>query len=157
MSLNTPPRGLRVLFALCVAVLAVTGFGQMPIFKRYYLADLPGLGWLAEYYVTHTIHYIAAAVFLALVFYLATSYLRRWRPSLRITTWGSLRIVVIAVIAASGILRVLKNRPDVFLSPEAVFLIDLVHLGAVILWGLLALGARITRRRPYLAARPERA
>jgi hypothetical protein len=147
------PRGIRWLFGLTVAVLAVTGFGQMPIFKRYYLADLPGMGWLAQYYVTHTIHYAAAAVLLALLSYLAVAYLRAWRPALRITGWGLLRILIIGILVASGVARVLKNRPDVFLAPEAVFAIDLAHLGAAILWGIVALAARLAGRPAYLGLR----
>ncbi len=38
--------GFVRLFQSAVAVLAVTGLAQMPIFKRYYVADLPGwAGW----------------------------------------------------------------------------------------------------------------
>ncbi|MCK4414722.1 MAG: FeS-binding protein [Candidatus Eisenbacteria sp.] len=156
MTRSVLPRGLRVLFGLCVAVLAVTGFGQMPIFKRYYLADIPGMGWLAQYYVTHTIHYVAAALFVALLFYFTVSFFRRWHMELRITAWGALRIAAVIIVAVSGMLRVLKNRPDLFFSPEAVFLIDLTHLGAVFLWGVLALGALVARRRPYLTVRKAR-
>ena len=142
-----------LLFGLCVATLTITGFGQMPLFQRYYLADLPGLGWLGAYYVTHTVHYIAAGIFLALVAYLVTAFLRTWHVRVRITAWGAARIAVVAVIVISGSVRVLKNRPDVFFGPEVVFLVDLVHLGGVMLWGLLALGAALVKRRPYTAPR----
>ena len=33
------------LYPFTLILMGVTGFGQMPIFKRYYLADLPGFGW----------------------------------------------------------------------------------------------------------------
>ena len=54
--------------------LILTGFGQMPIFKRYYIADIPGLGWLAQFYVTFLIHYIAATLLIVFIFYLLTSF-----------------------------------------------------------------------------------
>ena len=36
----------RWFYLISVFFLALSGFGQMPIFKRYYIADIPGLGWL---------------------------------------------------------------------------------------------------------------
>jgi len=33
-------------YLITVIFLVLSGFGQMPIFKRYYIADIPGLGWL---------------------------------------------------------------------------------------------------------------
>ena len=39
---------VRYFFLATVFFLTLTGFGQMPIFKRYYIADIPGLGWLAD-------------------------------------------------------------------------------------------------------------
>jgi len=66
--------GLSVLFvhwtmALSTMVLIFSGFGQMPMYRRYGLTALPGLGWSADYSVTLIIHYIAAMLFLLAVFY----------------------------------------------------------------------------------------
>ncbi len=52
MPIVQPSPWIRRAFTLTLFFSALTGFAQMPIFKRYYVADLPGLGWLAEYYVT---------------------------------------------------------------------------------------------------------
>jgi len=147
------PRWLTFVLGLVTATLALTGFAQMPIFKRYYLADIPGLGWLAAYFVTHTIHYVAAAAFLGLLAYMTTVFFRARARGAGITAWGALRIITVIIIIGSGILRVLKNRPDVYFAPDLVFAIDLVHLGAVMLWGILALAAALVGRRPYLRAR----
>ena len=38
---------VRYFYLMTVFFLTLTGFGNMPIFKRYYIADIPGLGWLA--------------------------------------------------------------------------------------------------------------
>lgn len=146
------PRPLAFVLKLSIAALAVTGFAQMPIFNRYYVSDVPGLGWLAAYYVTHTIHYVAAAVFLGLAAYGVAVFARARGAAGSVTPSGRLRLAVVAVIIASGLLRAAKNRPDVDFPPAFVFTIDLVHLGAVVLWGLLALAATWLRRRPYLAA-----
>lgn len=66
--------GFHVLFvhwtvAVSTFLLIVSGFGQMPMYKRYKIADLPGLGWTADYSVTIVIHYLAAAILLFAVAY----------------------------------------------------------------------------------------
>ena len=42
----TDTQSVRWFYLTTVFFLTLTGFGQMPIFKRYYIADIPGLGWL---------------------------------------------------------------------------------------------------------------
>ena len=152
MSSRLVPRWQVALYKLTVAALAISGMAQMPIFKRYYLADIPGLGWLAKYYVTHIVHYIAALVLLLFLFYVVTRYLRTWRRSHRLTALGWARGLVLLVLVGSGLLCVLKNRPDVFFGPTSVMLLDYVHLGTALLFGLLALAAALARRRSYLSA-----
>jgi len=49
---------IRYLYLITLFFLVLTGFGQMPVFKRYYIADIPGLGWLAQFFVTHYMHYL---------------------------------------------------------------------------------------------------
>ncbi len=64
--------------ALSIFSLFVSGFGQMPIFKRYGVADLPGMAWMANYATTLAIHYVATAVLLfAASFHLLYHSLRR--------------------------------------------------------------------------------
>ena len=41
-------RWVKILYILTLIFMALTGFGQMPIYNRYYMSDIPGLGWLAE-------------------------------------------------------------------------------------------------------------
>lgn len=48
--------------ALSIFLLIFSGFGQMPIYKRYFVDTLPGLSWSSNYWVTLNIHYYAAAV-----------------------------------------------------------------------------------------------
>ena len=54
---------IRYLYLISLFFLVLTGFGQMPVFKRYYIADIPGLGWLAQFFVTHYMHYLFAILF----------------------------------------------------------------------------------------------
>jgi formate dehydrogenase gamma subunit len=64
--------------ALSTLALIVSGFGQMPMYKRYYIADLPGLGWTADYSTTLIVHYLAAMVLLfAVTFHLVFHVIRK--------------------------------------------------------------------------------
>jgi hypothetical protein len=153
MSSRFLSRWPRVFYGLCVAALAFSGVAQMPIFKRYYLADIPGLGWLADFYFTHVMHYVAATAFLVFVAYLITYYLRDWKHRFRITALGALRLLVIAILIGSGLLRVLKNRPDLFFDPTTVMLLDWIHIGSALFFGILALVAVIAKRPAYLVSK----
>lgn len=132
----------RIMLA-AMTLLALTGMAQMPIFKRYYIADIPGLGWLAAFYTTHKIHYMAAAVFLALLFWMATVYLLNYRKTWRPTAIGWVRLAILAVIIMTGVLRTVKNMPDHGFSPVTVMLVDWTHLAAAMLLGVTAILARV--------------
>lgn len=64
----------RVWFGIML-LMTVTGMGQMPIFKRYYIADIPGLGWLADPYTVHWVHYAGAIALMGLGAWLAVIHL----------------------------------------------------------------------------------
>ena len=72
---KTSNRALRYVYLITVFFLTLSGFGQMPIFKRYYIADIPGFGWLTQFFVTHYIHYLGAILILALATYMISDYL----------------------------------------------------------------------------------
>lgn len=137
-------------WVLTCAVLAVTGMAQMPIFKRYYIADVPGLGWTADFYFTHSLHTLAAAALLLL----AGAWLgRRLRPGAgRLTPSGLVRALLLLAVVATGLLRVAKNLHGVWLDPTLVMWVDWTHLGAAALFGLAALWARLRGREPYAAS-----
>lgn len=48
-----------------IFLLIFTGIGQMPVYRRYMVDQLPGLAWSSDFSVTLTIHYLAA---MALIF-----------------------------------------------------------------------------------------
>lgn len=144
-------RWLRYAFMGILFLSALTGFGQMPIFKRYYIADIPGLGWLAEYYITFRLHYISATLFIAIAAYLVMSYWLLQRRSLRISFWGYLRGGLLLLIVATGVLMVFRNLPGYRFSPLFVSVLDFSHLGLVVAFLATTLIAVITGR-PWLKA-----
>jgi hypothetical protein len=121
----------RWFYLLTVFFLALSGFGQMPIFKRYYIADIPGLGWLAEFFITHYIHYLAAILFLAFTAYMVVDYLLLKRKSRQMTTTGYVRSALLAGILASGIFLVIRNLAGSNFSSGFIIFLDICHLGLV--------------------------
>ena len=140
-----PP--VKPVYLIVALVLWLTGMAQLPIMKRYYISDLPGLGWLAEFYTTHTVHYIGAALLLFIVVYAAIVYLAVDRKGYQLTSLAMVRIVVVVGLVISGIFRVWKNLPDVVFSPGFILAIDLVHLGLAMVMVPVGLFALITRGR----------
>ena len=126
---DEPKNGKRkLMFIVLFIVMAFSGFGQMPIFKRYYIADIPGMGWAADFYLTHYIHYIGAIFLFGFFAYVVTDYLISTRRHYLLTPSAYVRIVLLACIAGTGIFRVLKNLPDVVFSPDFTMFIDISHL-----------------------------
>jgi hypothetical protein len=124
-------RPVRWLYLTTTFLLLLTGFGQMPIFKRYYIADIPGLGWLAEFFVTHYIHYLGAVMLFALVAYMLADYLLVKRTSRRLTASGSVRVGLLAGILASGALLVIRNLTGSHFSSGFIIFLNIAHLGLV--------------------------
>ncbi len=68
------------LVALSGLVLLFSGFGQLPVYKRYMLSELPGLGWASDFILQFKIHMAAAAVFtFAGIFHLVYHYIEGGR------------------------------------------------------------------------------
>ena len=137
--LTAGKKRLKTFYILLFTVLAFTGFGQMPIFKRYYISDIPGMGWSADFYVTHYIHYIGAILLLGLVAYCILDYFFSGRREFSLTGSAYVRILLLGGIVITGIFRVLKNLPDVVFSPGFTLFIDISHLGFMMFYLFAAL------------------
>ena len=143
MHFPQPSHWIRRAFALTLFLSALTGFAQMPIFKRYYIADLPGLGWLAEFYVTYALHYVSAIALITIASYMAAHYLLMGRKTARISRYGTIRTILLGSILATGILLVFRNLPGYRYSPGIVVALDFSHLGLVVLFLVHTLVGRL--------------
>ncbi len=139
-------RAIARVFILAMALTAFTGFGQMPIFKRYYISDIPGMAWSADFYATHFLHYLGATVLLGLFAYFILDYILTGRKQFRLTPSAYLRIILMAGIVATGILRVFKNMPDVLFSPAFTAFIDISHLSFAVVYLFTALVLALMKR-----------
>lgn len=130
----------KPLYLVLLLIMGLTGFGQMPIFKRYYIADIPGLEWLADFYATHTLHYLGAIALSVLFVYAAVVYLGLMKRRFQLTRAAHVRIVLLALLVVTGIFRVFKNLPDITFSPLLTMVIDISHLAFMMflmIFGLL--------------------
>lgn len=57
------------IIAVSGILLIFSGFGQMPMYKRYYVTSIPGLSWSDNFEITLAIHYVAAILFCAAIFF----------------------------------------------------------------------------------------
>ncbi len=148
-SMEKPARAkyLSVLYVFTLFTMALTGFGQMPIYKRYYLADIPGMTWLADFYITRYIHYIGAMVLLALIAYAVLNYLLLNRNNRRLTGYGYASIFLMAGIIITGIFFTVKNLPGFFFSPGFVHVINLGHMGFAVLFLAISIYVLVFRKK----------
>lgn len=58
--------------ALSIFVLLFTGIGQMPVYKRYNVENIPGFSWSSDFIITLNLHYIAAIVLVFISIYYLT-------------------------------------------------------------------------------------
>lgn len=66
------------LVVLSTFVLFFTGLGQMPVYKRYMVDQVPGLAWSSDYSITVVLHYGAALVLIfAVIFHLVYMYMSK--------------------------------------------------------------------------------
>ena len=65
------------LIALSGILLLFSGFGQMPMYKRYNVVKIPGLAWSSNYEITLLIHYVAASIFCAVILFHLVYHTRR--------------------------------------------------------------------------------
>jgi hypothetical protein len=138
----------KTIYPITLFVITLTGFAQMPIFKRYYIADIPGLGWLDEFYVTHYLHYLSAAVLLAVVFDGLTGYLLMFRKQYRITISGLVRGVLLFCLALTGALMVVKNLSGYWLfSQQATIMMDILHIALTVFYLCAALWALVSGKK----------
>jgi len=140
-------RLVRMIYLAAMAVMVLTGFGNLPIYKRYYLNEVPGFGWTADFYANIQLHYLAGAAVLAVTAFLALNHLLTRGRKPRLTKTGLVRLVALAAVLLSGLMMLLKNLPSVRLDPGLAQAMTLSHLGTVMVFLFFSLGCLIARAR----------
>jgi len=135
------------LYRITVLVLAISGAGQLPISRRYYISDIPGMGWSAKFYTTHYLHYLAATIFIALVFYSFSEYWINRRLENKETSHSNFRVLLIVGIILTGFLLVIKNFSGSQFSANSIIALDISHLLLAIVLGLAALSRKLFHKK----------
>lgn len=117
------------IYGILLFFITLTGFAQMPIFKRYYIADIPGLGWLAKFYVTHAMHYIFASLLIALCCYGALDFVLSKKGVAKISVSGLVKGAILLGLMVSGGLMVIRNLPGVYFPHTLIYTMNIGHLG----------------------------
>lgn len=131
---NTPAsRWLGRLLLWSSLGLALTGMGQMPIFSRYYIADIPGLGWLGNFRATAELHLALGALFLFTLGLLAVAWID---ADERRRALAVIRALLLVAVAATGLVRVLQNGLLPLFGPMTVRYLDWSHLGLAVALGV---------------------
>lgn len=133
-------------FKISIGLLILSGLAQMPLFKRYYIADIPGMAWTADYHFNHYLHYIAAAILLFIVLKWSALFIKDRKQGVSLTMNGYIRAGLFLAIIITGFLRAAKNLPDVFFSPLATTSIIWIHLAAGALLCVAAIYARLAAK-----------
>lgn len=137
---------LKVLYGTAAIAALFTGFGNMPLYGRYYVADLPGLGWSGNFFLNVNVHILAGSVLLAIAVYVLTASLLIRRPPVeKLSFSGKTRGLLLALTLVTGVIMVFKNLPSVHLPMAALIAFNFLHMGAAILFMLAALIALILR------------
>ncbi|BDQ36956.1 hypothetical protein SYK_13160 [Pseudodesulfovibrio nedwellii] len=137
------------LFLFAMTGLGVTGMLQMPLAKRYYLTEVPGMAWTGDFFFVHKLHYVLAALLLFVVALAVMNWLLEWKDRLVLTRFGVVRPVILGGLLVSGLLRVYRNMPSVTLDPTVIVAIEWVHLGLAAVMGMVALAALFKKASAY--------
>jgi formate dehydrogenase iron-sulfur subunit len=57
---------LKALYGAAAVTALFTGFGNMPLWGRYYVADAPGLGWSGDFFINVNVHILAGSLLLGI-------------------------------------------------------------------------------------------
>ena len=138
---------LKALYGIATGAALFTGFGNMPLWKRYYVADVPGLGWSGDFFINLNVHILAGSLLLAIGSYAAATFLIMKRSRSRgLTSSGRIRVFLLALALTTGILMVIKNLPGVHFPMALLMIFNFSHMAAAMLFMVAALVALIFRQ-----------
>lgn len=147
MKATSPHPLFKALYGLAAVAALFTGFGNMPLYGRYYVADVPGLAWSGDFFINVDVHILAGSLLVALAVYALMAALLPGRPTLgRLTLSGTIRGLLLALTLITGGFMVVKNLPGVHFPQVALMVFNFTHMGAAVLFMVAALIALIFKQ-----------
>ena len=139
----------RWVYLAAMAAAFFTGFGNMPLYQRYYVTDLPGFDWAGDFMINVQVHYMSGAVLLALAAYFIVSWIFLRKEGLRLSRTGRIRAIVLGLALLTGLVMAVKNLSGVVYPLPLLIAMNFLHMSMAVCYLLLALGCRIARA-PWL-------
>ncbi|OGQ09797.1 MAG: hypothetical protein A2026_11270 [Deltaproteobacteria bacterium RBG_19FT_COMBO_46_12] len=159
------------ILAISGLILIFSGFGELPMYKRYMVTQIPGLGWAGDFFINLKIHYLAGIVFVSIMVFHGLYHGWLGHQGL-LPRKGDMKVSIITILSMfgfgqepkshkylpeqrlayaylggvglilvlTGVVKVIKNLPGVYLSPTLITSMTLTHTFATIffLLGVLA-------------------
>jgi len=139
----------NLFYIILMILMTISGFGQMPIFKRYYVADLPGLGWTANFIITHYLHYFGAILLISLFSYQITLFFITKEKISNLSFASLIKIFILIFLLGSGFLKIIINLKGGVAPAPFIFSLDLIHTGFTFLFIFYALFTKISLKKNY--------
>ncbi len=131
--------GVRWAYRAAIAVSLFTGIGNMPMWGRYFVADIPGFGWAGDFFINLYVHYLSGALLLAIAAYSIVVYHQRNDKRVRLSTSGVVRAATLALVLVSGLLSAIRNLAFVDLPLTGLMALVFLHLGGAMVFIFFAL------------------
>lgn len=130
---------IKWIYGVTAFIAFFTGFGNMPLYGRYYLSDLPGLHWTGNFIVNVKVHYLFGAVLLAQGIYFLSLYLLVRRHGMGFTRMGMAQALALGLVLISGVIMAVKNLPGVVFTLPLLVTMNLFHMGSAMLFASVTL------------------
>ena len=145
METNKIDTVLKRIYPIVLTVALFTGFGNMPIYKRYYIASIPGLGWSGDFYLNLYVHYIAGALLLAIAVYYSLIYFKKFFQPASLSVSGQIRAIALCAVLLTGILLAMRNLDQFNLSFGSQMAAAFAHLAAAIFLMLFSIACTVMK------------
>ena len=145
MTKNKVDNVLKRLYPVALTITLFTGFGNMPIYKRYYISSIPGLEWSGNFYINLNIHYGCGVVLLGLTVYFGLIYLKTSTSKDRLTATGLMRAVFLGLSLLTGILLAIRNLAEINFDFGSQMVVVFMHLGTAMILLVLSIGCAVVR------------
>jgi len=151
------------IFAISGLLLIFSGFGELPMYKRFMVTQIPGLGWAGDFFINLKIHYLAGIVFVSVIVFhvvyhgwLGHQGLLPKKGDLKSSIKTILAMFGIGeepkshkylpeqrlayaylggvglILVLTGLVKVIKNLPGVYLPPTLITTMTLIHTFATV-------------------------
>ena len=95
-----------LIYGITLFFITLSGFALMPIFERYHISNITGFGWLADFYITHLVHYGFAIILIAWSIYAMVNALVL---KMKLDGRTLISAFLLAGLIITGSLMVIKN------------------------------------------------